>query len=277
MNERIVWRDPSDINAGDMVVLDSGKLEVYNKIDGVRQKTTFLNNIVTGVATANEWSQISGFWQDAPTVILSLKKGPAYLSGYPLSAQRFTLSPIIEKVRDGVYRLYPECEFHADPISVNWNSGIDFADYDWIFDDSCAYPESCTPFYPCSGGTLSVDFRFKNAVQTTLGGGTAYDLYLRNEFYLDICRGTTYSSSLLYSSEGWATNYNWQNISRSYATGNGFCTWRLRRIISRLNTRTNGGAQGKALDFGLVSYSFSFLGDTIVPTDAEVFYLAVGR
>ena len=138
-----------------MVVLDSGKLEVYNKIDGARRKTTFLNNIVSGVATVNEWSQISGFGK-TPRLLLSLKSQLIFLA--TPAAQRFTLSPIVEKVRDGVYRLYPKCEFHADPISVNWDSGIDFTDYDWVFDDSCAYPESCTPFYPCSGGTLYVDF-----------------------------------------------------------------------------------------------------------------------
>ena len=61
-----VFKDPADLTNGNMVVFDAGRLDIYNKIDGVRSTvpTTPLKKYKAGSAPIGSWTELPGYWQE---------------------------------------------------------------------------------------------------------------------------------------------------------------------------------------------------------------------
>ena len=55
MSEGIVFYDDQNLSSGDMTVIRSGLLDIYNNINGARHKTATLNRVAVGVAAVNKW------------------------------------------------------------------------------------------------------------------------------------------------------------------------------------------------------------------------------
>lgn len=275
MSGGITFYDPENIANGDMLVLNSGMLDIYNNIDGTRRKTASLNRAAVGSAAINAWTELPGYWQNAPSVLLAPKKLPTYFTDFQLSTQRFTLSPTVELVSEGVYKIYPAVTFYADGLDVSENPALTI-EYEYNGPGN-PHPPKCTPFYPCAGGNLTVNFKYRLTYKSATQGSEGDEYYMNTSVYLDVARGSSYSSYLLTSRSSWPVDTE-QEVTATQDVGEGFCMWRLRRESSCSNRRTHGANVGSNYDyFNFVSYSFSFTGGNPSLTDGEVFYLAVGR
>lgn len=281
MSERIVFYDDQNLSSGDMTVIRSGLLDIYNNINGARHKTATLNRVAVGVAAVNKWLELPGYWQEPPTVVLSPKKMPSYFTDFQMSKQGFSIDPQVSLVRDGVYKIFPEFTFYVGKVSANEAPGLLIAGSaapGGVGAQSCGNPHQdiCTPFYLSPGGGVSVAFRYRMSYQRDTQGSSGVSYYNNVSVYLDVSRGGSITSHLLRNRGAWAPDAE-QTVSATRDVGNGFCQWRLRMSTSYSSSRDGPKLSAAYHYLILNSYSFSFTGTSFSPTDAEVFYLAVGR
>ena len=281
MSEGIVFYDDQNLSSGDMTVIRSGLLDIYNNINGARYKTATLNRVAVGVAAVNEWFELPGYWQEPPTVVLSPKKMPSYFTDFQMSKQSFSVEPQISLVRDGVYKIFPEFTFYIGETSANEEPELLIAgssEPGGVGTAGCGNPHQdiCTPFYLSPGGDISVAFRYRMSYQKDTQGSYGVSYYNNVSVYLDVSRGDSITSHLLINRGAWAPDAQ-QTVSTTQDVGDGFCQWRLRMSTSRSSSKDGPKLSASYHYLILDSYSFSFTGTSFFPSDAEVFYLAVGR
>lgn len=277
MSEGIVFYDDQNLSSGDMTIIRSGLLDIYNNINGARHKTATLNRVAVGVAAVNKWLELPGYWQEPPTVVLSPKKMPSYFTDFQMSKQSFSVEPQISLVRDGVYKIFPEFTFYVGAVSANKAPQL-LITGNTSGTSSCGNPHQdiCTPFYLSPGGNIGIAFRYRMSYQKNTQGSNGISYYNNVSVYLDVSRGYSITSHLLINRGAWAPDAE-QTVSTTRYVGDGFCQWRLRMSTSRSSSKDGPKLSAAYHYLILNSYSLSFTGTSFSPTDAEVFYLAVGR
>lgn len=277
----MIFKDPTDKVNGDMVVIDSGNLDIYNKINGVRRKTSYLTGAVTGVCAANTWTQLPGYWQEAPSVIFAPKNLTTYFSKYMLVTQKFTLTSTVSLVRTGVYQVFPCLTYYMGATSSYESPNLYIAgsDTDTIFIHGPAspHPELFTPFYLCQGGILTITFKYRVSFGQQTQGSAGFIYLFNTNVYLDVSRGYSVTSYTVASRSAWTGDAE-QTVTVSIDVGDGLCQWRLRRT-TYFSQSGSGTPNITAYDsyLILVSYNYSFPTKTISPTNSLVSYLAIGR
>ena len=112
---KMIFKDPLDLSNGDMIVLDEGRLDIYNKIDGARSAipTTPLKKYKAGSAPIGSWTELPGYWQEQPQVLVSIKKVPTYYARGRIGQKRFTLSCEVQATGTPLkYRIRPVLTFY---------------------------------------------------------------------------------------------------------------------------------------------------------------------
>ena len=271
MNPRIVSYD-SDRDNGNMVVIDSGRLTLYNKINNVRRETSCLARIDAGHARIGEWTTLNGHWASVPSVVLSAKELFTYFYDMKLRQQRFTLGCEVAASSPGVYAIRPTLNFIFDAVDytsppINYSYTGNPSDSDVI-----------TPYY-VGTGTLNVNFSYYSH-WVTQASEYMYNVYgVYSYVYLDYINGTIFNSILL--AQDYRDRVGGVNVKNAVGInlGEKLCRWRLRLRTSSsfLYSYQSGALSVDASSFlKLETYSYSAPRSTI-SSSGEVFYLAMEK
>lgn len=291
-----VFKDPADLTNGDMVVFDAGRLDIYNKIDGVRSTvpTTPLKKHKAGSAPIGSWTELPGYWQEQPQVLVSIKKVPTYYARGRLGQQRFTLSCEVQSTGASFkYRIRPVLTFYitgggSGTITVNEThdtykySGRDDANNSTLtFADLITTPQS-------GSGMLSLSISWRTRATGTnryiSDNPPRYRWTTNCQIYIDkfkVSNSGTISveSEQLVSETNTAYGQNLQTQSFSGINlGSDTCSWVIRKATQpHTVTEIRGGSYDMANTLTLNSYSYTTTAETITNPSGEVFYLAIGR
>ncbi len=271
----LIFKDPQNPTTGNAVTIDSGNLNIYNEINGVRRLTSTLNRIETGSASLNAWTTIGGYWQEAPQVVLSPKNLPVFFAQYSTGRQRFTLTPIVENVSNGIYKIYPSIVYTVDGANEsafpNYLDQVATSEFGSYYNGKPPLVNLCTPFYPFAGGSLSINYSYNLTVHHS------YDDWSTNtKIYIDYSRGVSYSSALLENRTAWYKDPE-QTRTVTPSIGSAACMWRLRMVGAFVDSKHVSNLHYyDSYYLRLNSYSFTFPA-TNISTSGEVYYLAIGR
>lgn len=301
MSGKLIFKDPSDPTNGDMVVLDSGRLDIYNKIDGVRTSTptTTLRKCRVGTAPLNAWSLLDGYWQEPPKVIISPKKIPTYFARGRNGRQKFSMSLNIAADAQYKYKIYPTCAFAIDGGSSGWiNVGETVGGSTNLESDTSGQGNVGDGNWPTYGtivtgaqmgsGTLTINYSWRTQYRGLwyAAGGRLYCHFGNTycEIYLDVLRigagasvGNARLESTLLTSQSAGYGQATQSAEKSVSLGSDMCAWWLRKVA-----RVTGSAgetntwEAPVNLLTLNGYSFATAAETLYPA-GEVFYLAIGR
>ncbi|EXG78371.1 hypothetical protein [Cloacibacillus evryensis] len=286
MSGEAVFKDPKDLANGDMVVLDSGRLDIYNKIDGVRTvtPTTTLKKCESKSAPLNAWTELEGYWQEPPAVLVSPKRVPTYFSRGRYGRQRFQLGCSVAASDSPLkYRIYPSCKFTIEAgssgtIKVGESINL-WPEGSFYFPTGNSLSTIITSAQ--SGmGSLTVSFSWRTMYgYSNATPGTAD---FRANIYLDVLRAGASGSPvlethLLVSESFFAMEQPVQTTVKTVSLGGAPCAWWLRKEGDIQNIRTGTRDIGYEHSLTLNSYSCVIPGEEFYPTDGEVFYLAIGR
>lgn len=277
-----IFKDPNDPANGDMVVLDCGRLDIYNKIGGVRteEPTTTLRKCVSKSAPLNTWTEIDGYWQEPPSVLVSPKRVPTYFSRGRYGRQKFTLGCTVAPSGSPLkYRIYPSCTFTIEAGSSGAVSVAESIDLwsDWGFLNGAGKQFTIMGSPKCGMGNLTINFSWRTVYGFNNATPGAADL--RADIYLDVLRAGAASpeSHLLVGESSFSSGQPLQTAARTVALGTAPCAWWLRKEAYAANIRTGTVQIGAEHSLTLNNYICSIPGEVFYPTDGEVFYLAVGR
>ena len=299
MSGKMIFKDRDDLNNGDAVVFDAGRLDIYNKIDGVRDATptTTLKKCKAGKAAANAWTELPGYWLEAPSVLVSAKKVPTYFARYRYASQRFTLGCTVAPTGAPYkYKIYPTLSFIAaagatGTIAVNETVG-QYVGGTWygVPDAPRFGTRFTTPQH--GAGTLTINLSWLTRAKFTTNVKRPSGFELRNwrtncQIYIDRLKvssggAVARDSQLLVSESNLAYGQAMQTQTISgISLGDGTCSWVLRKETQCSGAYEDGGfGLGATADrqnwLGLNWYSYATAAQTIYPA-GEVFYLAIGR
>lgn len=288
----MVCKDPADPENGSAVVFDAGRLDIYNKIDGVRATTptTPLKKYKAGSAPIGSWTELPGYWTETPKVLVSIKKAPTYYARGRLGQQRFTLSCEVQSTGTAFkYRIRPALTFYigsggSGTETVNEELATDV---DWYGNESVTFGEKSTTPQPGTG-TLTVNISWQTRAKSSprfVGNDECYQWTTNTQIYIDkfkVSRAGTISveSQQLVSESGTAYGQAVQTQTFSgIGLGDDTCSWVIRKVTQAASRSTVGG--GNVSDMvnllRLNSYSYTTSAETLTNPTGEVFYLAIGR
>ena len=284
-----IFKDPADLENGDMVVFDSARLDIYNKIDGVRSTvpTTPLKKYKAGSAPIGSWTELPGYWQEQPQVLVSVKKVPTYYARGKLGQQRFTLSCDVQPSETPLkYKIKPVLTFYigsggSGTEAVNETLG---ANVDVYGIESVTFTgKSTTPQFGI--GTLTVSISWQTRARSGyrfIGNDEVYQWATNCQIYIDKFKVSaagdiSVESQLLVSESGVGYGQGVQTQTFSgIDLGNGTCSWVIRKETQAASRSTVDGRYDIANLLRLNSYSYTTNAETLAPS-GEVFYLAIGR
>lgn len=287
MSEQIIFKDPNDLTNGDMVVLTSGSLDIYNKIDGMRSSapTTTLRKCEAKSAPVNEWTELDGYWKEQPEVILSPKHIPTYYVHGRYGRQKFTLGCTVEAADASMkYKIYPSCSFLVEAgtsgiISIDEHIGSVWSNTLWPLGGfSDTIPTLMTsPQFGC--GNITVNFSWRTMYGWSNASPGAADF--RADIFFEAIKagnnGTPERVTVqLINESDFSFAQGQQTSSKTVAMGSCAYSWFLRKATYIQNIRAGTSNVGAEHSLVLSSYSCSVPAETITPT-GEVFYLAIGR
>ena len=255
------------------IQIESGRLDVYNKIAGIHRKTAFLQRVESGSCPVGEWFVLPGKWTQAPEVIFSPKSIQCYVPGYSYGRQTSSFVPTVEDVGNGQFRIKCEHSFVAQGNAVDvhpsYTDSIGDSFYTASYGPSVFRP-LVSRVYPSPGGNLSFQCSYRAAKA---------DRYYARDFetklYVDVFRGSM--ASTLVETRNFIHGSARRVLAHTLDVGNGPCSWRLRLMITDVARREiYPEAYGMEWNLLLETYSFSTYGATTAP-QGEVFYLAIGR
>lgn len=290
------FKDPADLTNGDMVVFDAGRLDIYNKIDGVRSTvpTTPLKKYKAGSAPIGSWTELPGYWQEQPQVLVSVKKIPTYYARGRLGQQKFTLSCEVQPTGTALkYRIRPLLTFYitggasgTETVNESNETGIydDFSSD--IRNGSLTFGTRVTTPQP-GAGTLTVSISWMTRARGTnkyINNDERFQWTTNTQIYIDMFK----VSSSGEISVGSQRLVNETNVAYGQAVqtqtfsgidlGSGTCSWRLRKTsqaVSVANVDASNTDMSNLLR--LNSYSYTTSAETLTNPTGEVFYLAIGR
>ncbi len=276
--------DPADIENGDAVVFDAGRLDIYNKIDGKRSSTptTPLMKYKAGYVPVNAWTELPGYWQETPKVLVSLKKGPTYYARGILGQQRFTLSCAVQSAGTALkYQIKPTLTFYIGSGSsgtVTVNETAAYGSEDWYASQSSmTFADKCTtPQY--GAGTLSVNISWQTMASNAdyYHWTTACQIYI-DKFMVSSSGAITTESEQLVSESGVAYGQAAQTETFSgIDLGSGTCSWVIRKAVQTGAGSSASSGRDIVNLLRLNSYSYTTSAETLAPS-GEAFYLAIGR
>lgn len=288
---QLVFKDPYDLENGDMVVLDAGRLDIYNKIDGARSTTptTPLKKYKAGSAAIGAWTELPGYWTETPEVLVSAKNIPTYYARGRLGKQRFTLSCAVESTGAAFkYRIKPTLTFYIAggasgtetaneelATKVDWYAGIETLRY---------RDKRTTPRF--GTGTLSVNISWQTRARSAnrfIGNDEVYQWSTNCQIYIDkfkVASGGAISieSEQLVAESGVAYGQAVQTKTFSgIDLGDGTCSWTVRKATQAASRTTADGEFDMTNLLRLNWYSYTTPAETITNPSGEVFYLAIGR
>lgn len=274
-----------------MIELTEGRLDIYNKIDGVRSSvpTTPLKKYKAGSAPIGSWTELPGYWQEQPQVLVSVKKVPTYYARGRLGQQRFTLSCEVQSTGTALkYRIRPVLTFYISSGGSGIktvNESIDTQDT-WYGDiGTLTFGEKMTTPQP-GAGTLTVNISWQTRARSAprfVGNDERYQWATNCQIYIDKFKVSSAGVLSLESQQ----LVNETNVAYGQAVqtqtfsgidlGSGTCSWVIRKV-------TQPGARSTVsapdVDFinllRLNNYSYSTSSETLSPS-GEVFFLAIGR
>lgn len=294
-----VFKDPNDLENGDMVVLDEGRLDIYNKIDGVRSTvpTTPLKKYKAGSAAIGSWTELPGYWTETPKVLVAAKKLPTYYARHRLGQQRFTISCEVQSTGAAMkYRIRPTAVFYAAAGAsgnVTVNEHLEY-NYDVSGhqnpDDGAPLVRTKVTSPQPGSGLLTVNFSWQTRGQMygnfiRPDGLDRHNWVTNCQIYIDKFKVSaageiSVESQQLMSETG--LDY-WQDLQTTTVAnidlGNGTCSWVLRKETQCI--RSYEADDGRSTDtenaLRLNWYSYTTSAETLTNPTGEVFYLAIGR
>lgn len=287
MNEQIIFKDHDDLTNGNMVVLTSGRLDIYNKIDGIRmsEPTTTLRKCEAKSAPVNKWTELDGYWKERPEVILSPKHIPTYYARGRYGRQKFTLGCTVEASdRPMKYKIYPSCNFLIEAgtsggINIDEHIGSVWGNTLWPlgnFSDKISTLMT-SPQFGC--GDLTVNFSWRTVYGWSGASPGAADF--RADIFLEVIKAGENGNPeritvQLVSESAFFSTQEQQTLSKTVAVGKFAYSWCLRKETYIQNIRAGTSNIGAEHSLTLNSYSCSVSAETLNPS-GEVFYLAIGR
>lgn len=290
-----VFKDPADLTNGNMVVFDAGRLDIYNKIDGVRTTTptTPLKKYKAGSAPIGSWTELPGYWTEQPQVLVSAKKIPTYYARGRLGQQRFTLSCEVQSTGTAMkYQIRPILTFYigsggSGTTTVNeTREAYGYAD---VYGGTFIVGTKVTTPQPGIGNlTVSISWQTWMRLGTDQGspdGKLRRDWRTNSQIYID---------KFMVSNSGNISVESQQLVSESNVSygqalqtqtitginlGNGTCSWVIRKETQCAGIVGDAGHGGSDIvnTLRLNSYSYTTSAETLTNPTGEVFYLAIGR
>ena len=284
-----VFKDPADLENGDMTVFDAGRLDIYNKIDGARSEvpTTPLKKYKAGSTPIGSWTELPGYWQEQPQVLVSIKKVPTYYARGRLGQQRFALSCEVQPAETALkYRIRPVLTFYigsggSGTETVNETLGTNV---DWYGSQGTAtfVGKSTTP--QPGAGTLTVSISWQTRAKSGpiyINNNQCYLWSTNCQIYIDIFKvsgdGTiSVESQRLVNETGVGYGQGVQTRTFTADLGAEMCSWVIRKETQAASRGTGCGYEDMVSFLRLNSYSYTTNAETLAPS-GEVFYLAIGR
>ena len=286
----MVCKDPAAPENGNAVVFDAGRLDIYNKIDGVRTTTptTPLKKYKAGTAPIGSWTELPGYWTETPKVLVSIKKVPTYYARGRLGQQRFTLSCEVQSTGTAFkYRIRPVLTFYIGSggsgtetvnetlaTDVDWYGGVETVTF---------VGKSTTP--QSGAGTLTVNISWQTRAKSGprfVGNDECYQWTTNCQIYVDKFKVTSAGTISIESQQivsesgvGYGQGVQTRTIS-GISLGNDTCSWVIRKEVQAASRATVSGSQDMINLLRLNSYSYTTNAETLAPS-GEVFYLAIGR
>lgn len=289
----MVCKDPDDPENGNAVVFDSGRLDIYNKIDGTRTTvpTTPLKKYKAGSAPIGSWTELPGYWTETPQVLVSVKAVPTYYARGRLGQQRFTLSCEVQSTGTALkYRIRPILTFcigsgASGTETVN-SQAPDGTTYYWSSSSALRFATKVTT--PQSGnGTLTVNISWQTRARGSnkfIGNDERFQWNTNCQIYIDKLKvasdGTiSVESQQLVSESGTAYGQAVQTQTFSgIDLGSGTCSWLIRKETQPASVYdVDAGSTDMVSLLRLNSYSYTTSAETLTNPTGEVFYLAIGR
>ncbi len=286
-----VFKNPADLENGDMVIFDAGRLDIYNKIDGVRSTvpTTPLKKYKAGSAPIGSWTELPGYWQEQPQVLVSVKKVPAYYARGRLGQQRFTLSCEVQPTGTPLkYRIRPTLIFYIGSGGSGTETVNEELDtyVDWYAElETLRYRDKRTTPQP-GMGTLAVNISWQTRARSAnrfIGNDEVFQWSTNCQIYIDKFKvssagAISVESQLLVNETNVA--YGQAVQTRTFSgidLGGGTCSWTIRKATQAASRSTVDASYDMANLLRLNSYSYATSAETITNPSGEVFYLAIGR
>lgn len=290
-----VFKDPADLTNGNMVVFDAGRLDIYNKIDGVRTTTptTPLKKYKAGSAPIGSWTELPGYWTETPQVLVSAKKIPTYYARGRLGQQRFTLSCEVQSTGTAMkYQIRPILTFYigsggSGTTTVNeTREAYGYAD---VYGGTFIVGTKVTTPQPGIGNlTVSISWQTWMRLGTDQGspdGKLRRDWRTNSQIYIDKFMVSN-SGNISVESQQLVSESNvsyGQTLQTQTITGinlgNGTCSWVIRKETQCAGIVGDAGHGGSDIvnTLRLNSYSYTTSAETLTNPTGEVFYLAIGR
>lgn len=286
MSGKIIFKDPANPANGNAIILSAGRLDIYNCIDGLRTPTptTTLTKCKAGSAAVGGWTELPGYWQEQPQVLITEKNIPTYYAAYRDSKQRFALGLQVASTGTAYkYKIYPSLVFYVESTGTKWSYPGELRGWSNTLSDDYdtpVIPSLITDAY-YGRGAITVNYRYQTRILVGAQDGKhrhQYDYGMT--IYADILRtsgNSLYVQSIALKNESGGYGQGITTAAGSFDVGDSMCAWRLRKETWPGGySEISNGSNDVQNWLGVDSYAYAGITKTLYPA-GEVFWLAVGR